>query len=319
MKILVFTFIITLLTGCNLFKAGSETENKLSQPHDFPFAQIPTMIDSQEDILQYLSVNFWKPYLDSAAKWNIASADSLLGGVKKEDMQIALSDYFMLLWSLPVQDALRTQSDLMTEISRYDALYPQDSLYDFFADAMHEVLYNPISDYRNEEFYIPVLENRLAKNPQQPELQAQLEICSKNRIGEKIADFCFTDNKGRFSTLYTRAKTDFTLIFFSNPGCPACGEIITEISNNMKIGYMISQGYLSILNIYIDEDLGEWYKHLGDYPASWISAYNEDLSVRDGHHFAIRAIPSIYVIDSQHRVVLKDVSLPFLMGFFERL
>ncbi len=319
MKTLIFTLLITLLTGCNLFKAGSETEKAVSQPHEFPFPQIPTMINSQEDMVQYLSDNFWKPYLDSAAKWNVSSADSLVGGVKKEDLHAAMTSYFMLLWDMPTADAIRTQTTLMAQISRYDARFPQDSLYDFFARSMHDALYDPVSDFRNEEFYLPVLESMMARDSGQIQLQVQSDVCRKNRIGERIADFSFTKKDGRQSSLYRSATTDYTLIFFSNPGCPACGEIIAEISSNPKIEYMTGQGALTILNIYIDEDLTEWYKHLDDYPANWTSGYNEDLSIRDGRDFVIRAIPSVYVIDRQHRTLLKDVSLPFLKSFFERL
>ncbi len=320
MKILVFTLLITLLTGCNLFKAGSKTTENASQPHEFPFPQIPAMMTSGEDLIPYLAANFWRPYLDSAAKWNVSSADSLVGGVKKSDVYRALSEYFMLLWNLPMQDAVRTQTDFMTRISGYDELFPQDSLYAFFAEAMHDALYDPVSDYRNEELYIPVVQSRIARDSaDRLQLGIQLDVCLKNRIGEQIADFTFTDKSGRQQSLYHASKTDYTVIFFSNPGCPACGEIIAEIENNPKIGNMMSQGMLSIMNIYIDEDLTQWYGHLGDYPSDWVSGYNEDLSIRDGQDYAIRAIPSIYLIDSEHRTLLKDVSLPFLMDFIERL
>ena len=36
---------------------------------------------------------------------------------------------------------------------------------------------------------------------------------------------------------------------------------------------MIKSGDLAVVNVYIDEDLGEWYGYMGEYPLSWYNVY----------------------------------------------
>lgn len=278
------------------------------------------MMDSEEDILKYLARAFWKPYLDSAAVWGSASADSLIAGVKRSDMDAAMMNYVMLLWEVPMAEAVRAQSELMARLEAYDTAHPADSLYGYFAETFHDALYDPVSEFRNEEFYLPVVESLI--RTESAELgayyQTRLATCRKNRIGELLPDFTFTDIRGRQHSLY-RTEADYTLILFSNPGCPACAYIVAELQQHPLIRQMTADGTLALLNIYIDEDLEAWYQSVGDYPAAWLSGYNEDLSVRDGGNFTIRAIPSVYLLDRTKHILLKDVPTHYLLRFIERL
>ncbi len=353
MKRIVLFILITLLSGCNLFKGGSETA-PVYKPHDFPYVTPPTMFTSQEDIIKYLTVNFWKPYLDSATVWNIGSADSLIGGVRKKDMDAAMMNYLMLLWENPAEKAVNYQTNLMSRIEEYDTIFPSDSLYKYFTKTFHDALYDPVSEFRNEEFYLPVIQNVIARRkantltaseseavtdvtiPESGEsigtqkrpmkgiyeetaaYQSKLATCLKNRIGERLPDFTFTDISGRQHNLY-RTEADYTLILFSNPGCPACADIVAQLQQHPRISQMTADGSLKLLNIYIDEDLEAWYKSVSDYPAAWLSGYNENLSIRDGSDFIIRAIPSVYLLDRTKHILLKDVPTAFLLRHIERL
>ncbi len=347
MKLIVLSMLITLLAGCNLFKGGSETAS-VSRPHDFPYPVPPTMMTSQEDIIRYLARGFWKPYLDSAAVWNVDSADSLIGGVRKNDMDEAMMNYLMLLWETPVSEAVNAQTALMERLAAYDRRFPEDSLYEYFAGTFHDALYDPVSELRNEEFYLPVIQSVIAREEAKASActentadgivpgsngsigttgelsenatvhRIRLETCLKNRIGEQLPDFTFTDIRGRQHSLY-RTPAEYTLILFSNPGCPACAHIVAQLQQHPRIGQLTADGTLKLLNIYIDEDLEAWYQSVSDYPAAWLSGYNEDLSIRDGSNFAIRAIPSVYLLDRSKHILLKDVPTAFLMRYIERM
>ena len=61
-----------------------------------------------------------------------------------------------------------------------------------------------------------------------------------------------------------------------------------------------------MLNIYPDEDLQAWYDYLDNYPKDWICGYDPDQVIRSDTRYWLRAIPSLYLLDDEKRVVLKD-------------
>ena len=74
-----------------------------------------------------------------------------------------------------------------------------------------------------------------------------------------------------------------------------------------------------MINIYIDEDLAQWYKYMPIYPENWINCHNEDLKIRWENLYDVRAIPSLYLLDREKRVILKDAPVNILMEQLHRL
>ena len=133
-----------------------------------------------------------------------------------------------------------------------------------------------------------------------------------------MSDFTYTDAKGRLHSLY-ETQSEYTLLLFSNPGCPACREIIGMLKSSPLISAMVQDGSMRLLSIYIDEDVAEWFKGLSDYPDEWITGYNQDLTIRDNLVYDVRAIPSLYLLDRDKKVLFKDISPNMLMLQLERL
>jgi thiol-disulfide isomerase/thioredoxin len=133
----------------------------------------------------------------------------------------------------------------------------------------------------------------------------EAENCSLNRIGQTAADFSFSDRKGRVYRLH-EIKADWTILFFSNPGCKACKDIIEYIKSIEGITPMIIANHVAVVNVYIDEDLGEWYDYMPYYPKNWYNGYDHNLMVRSENLYDVRAIPSLYLLDKDKKVVLKD-------------
>ena len=77
-------------------------------------------------------------------------------------------------------------------------------------------------------------------------------------------------------------------------------ESVAEIEN------WIAQGRLAIVNIYIDKELEEWREYEPNYPRSWISGYDHNYIISEELLYNVRAIPSLYLLDAEKRVILKD-------------
>ena len=101
-------------------------------------------------------------------------------------------------------------------------------------------------------------------------------------------------------------KGTFTLLFFSNPGCTACKEIVDELNSAPFVSAMLAEGFLSVVNVYIDEDIDAWRDYQEIYPKEWYNGYDPSFSIRSNLSYSVRAIPSLYLLDSEKNVIMKD-------------
>lgn len=143
-------------------------------------------------------------------------------------------------------------------------------------------------------------------------------LCALNRVGTKAADFTFADRRGRMHTLYG-VKAPYTLLFFSNPGCEACMNIINVLKGEPQISELIASGKLAVLNIYIDEDLEAWRSYMPIYPEEWYNGFDPDFVIRNDLLYNVRAIPSLYLLDVDKIVLLKDAPENRVFDYLVRL
>ena len=182
-------------------------------------------------------------------------------------------------------------------------------MFNYFLKLAEVVLHDPNSQMRSDEKYIPVLEAAIASQyldeyEKLPYVH-DLEMALKNRVGEPAENFRYTMASGAEGELY-EIKAEYKLIFISNPGCPMCREIREQISASPKLNEMIERKSLKILVIYPDEDLEAWHAHVKDYPESWINAYDKKQIITKKRLYDLRAIPSLYLLDSGKKVLAKD-------------
>ena len=101
-------------------------------------------------------------------------------------------------------------------------------------------------------------------------------------------------------------RADYLLLFMSNPGCPMCRDVRSQIEASPMLNELIERGTLKVLVIYPDMDLTLWREHLDDYPPAWINAYDYGGAITKERLYDLRAIPSLYLLDAEKRVLVKD-------------
>ena len=218
--------------------------------------------------------------------------------------------YVLDLAALPLEDAMDRQETRLAEAERDSARWQQEMTLQekFFLD--------PNSPYRNEELYLPVVAHLLqsphATPSQRDRARWLAPRVSLNRIGTVAADFPFTLPNGRTTSLHDVIDSRHpqqTLLFFSNPGCPNCKEITEALAADPEISARIASGKLLVVNVYPDEDLQAWLDYLPNYPDNWICGHDAEQILFSDTRYWVRAIPSLYLLDQEKRVVLKDAPL----------
>ena len=77
----------------------------------------------------------------------------------------------------------------------------------------------------------------------------------------------------------------------------------------------LEEGTLLVVNVYPDEDLQAWLDYLPNYPEEWVCGCDPDQVLNSDTRYWLRAIPSLYLLDEQKRVVLKDAPLEKLLFY----
>lgn len=252
---------------------GSRAHRGDSSSKAFEVPIPPAMMTSAEERAEYMVGNYWSGYS--------ADLDSLA-------LEQAFADWAAL--SLSVPHSVSEKSLV--------SIYEKDSLR--VLPLARKYLYDPNSPYRDEDLF-----GVLAERAGGEEYSRLARLCSLNAVGTAAADFLFEDSRGRRMRL-SDVDADYTLLLFGNPGCHACKEIEAMLAGSGPIASAVETGVVKVLDIYIDEDLEAWRGHLTDYPRSWLCGFDPLLVIRDGGFYNIRAIPSLYLLDKDKTVILKD-------------
>lgn len=294
-RFLCLFFVLAAFTSCGRKSARQQPEVSGAEKQYVFMPPMPPAGMMPEEARNYLRVHYWDRF-DFSDTMFVHKADS-------GRMFRSFVEFVDIISDRPTDPA-----PMQALMKRASASRP---MLDYFAGMAEALFADPNSPHRNDEFYIPVLEARLAA-PFYDEYERMapeydLQLAKQNRIGQRANDFRYTVASGRSATLYG-LKADFVLLFINNPGCPMCREIRDGICASPMLSDLIARGTLKVLALYPDEDLGEWRRHFDEIPASWINAYDAGCTIEKGRLYSLRAIPALYLLDSRKQVLLKDVT-----------
>ena len=302
MSAAAFATAVFILAGC-----GSGGERQFS-PHRFPTVQVPGIYaEDQAGAMEYIAEHFWDDFTDTSVVYPCDS--NIVNGVSMGDVEQAFADFSGVLQSVPYRQACRAMSGLFDRVTQCEEADTSSNVFETVTELVGRYLYDPNSPLRNEDLY-GVYARRMAEYEGIPAEKRDVYaydagMCSLNSTGTPAADFVFSDAAGRTFSLYD-IEAEYTLLFFSNPGCHACEDIIRVLSEQISVSSLIASGRLAVLNIYIDEDLAAWYEYMFIYPEDWYNGYDPNGIIRTDTLYNVRAIPSLYILDRDKTVIMKD-------------
>ena len=175
-------------------------------------------------------------------------------------------------------------------------------------------LYDPNSPYRNDEQYLLFLqyaaEQQLLEFVNNPRYQKHYTLVQKNRVGHKAMDFAYTTQAGNKGRLYD-LQGPYILLFFHDPDCEECQYVKQQLESQQKA---FAQKGVQVVAVYIDDEVAQWQKV--EYPSAWLCVYAADIDNKA--LYDIRALPTLYLLDAQKQVVVKDGNWGQLIHYFKQ-
>lgn len=309
--ILILPLVFTI--GCREKKAEQFT----ALP--FPDVMVPAVINTQNEAAEYLAEHWWDRLTDPERGYPCDSV--LISGVSRSDVEQKFANWTVILGAVSYDHAVKSVRHLFDKVVSCEKKDTASNVFEAMTEIVQKYLYDPNSPMRNEDFYGPYVERlsqcELVDEGMRQAYVFDANMCALNKTGTKAADFRFSERNGKTRRLYD-VKADNIILFFSNPGCKACLDIINTLKSMPVVAEGIASGRLAVLNIYIDEDLKAWREYMPIYPEEWINGYDPDYVIRTDVLYNVRAIPSLYLLDKDKKVIMKDAPEARLFNWLEK-
>lgn len=312
-----FNHIICALALILAVSCGGRKKAAPAVEHErtFPAISVPTAYTEPAERIEYLINHYWDEYFAGSGRTDSAR----IIGVPKAGVEQALANYIAVLNEAPLPQAQKGVAHLFDQIAAKQAADTLQRVYLAMTEIVARYLYDPNSPMRDEDLYLPFVQ-RMAASPLTREdmrtaCRYEARICALNPRGSIAPDFVITLRNGTTVRMHS-VQADYTLLFFSNPGCHNCLEIIEALKADADTQKLIEGARLAVLNVYIDEDLQAWRDYMPIYPKEWLNGYDAAHILREDQLYCIRAIPSLYLLDADKRILLKDAPLDRVLKTF---
>lgn len=293
------------LPACRQGGSGQPQQPAARQLRAFQLPDIPAVYTDPEERRDYLLDHFWDKFLAGDGPCDTGA----VLGVSHAEVEKQVATYAEVLRQIPLPQAQQKMRHFFSQVEARQAADTSSHVFLLMAEIVSRYLYDPNSPVRDEDLYLPYVEG-LAASPftreaARPGYEYESRMCALTPVGSVAPDFRFTDARGRMHRLH-EVQAGTTLLFFSNPGCYACQEIIETLLAVPGFNDMIARKSLAVVNVYIDEEIDKWREYEPNYPRNWLCGYDPDGLVRSDRIYCVRAIPSLYLLDRDKRVLMKD-------------
>lgn len=275
-----------------------------SGTNSFTLPVIPDTLQTVELRSSYLVAHYWDRF---------SFADSLQFMNQPEVVEQALVDYVDLFRLIPAAEAENSLSALMDQAS------VTLNGFLFFYNTLEKYLYDATSPMRNEALFIPVLQKMMASNKLSDDDKLRpamlLKSVSKNKVGSMAADFSYTKPDGSQHRL-SELQTPLILLLFFDPECDDCHQVIMRLEKTDVLNQLTADRQLTVLAVYPGENKRLWQTMAQHMLPTWEIGMDESQTIYNKELYDILGFPSMYLLDQQKTVILKDASLTALEEYF---
>lgn len=283
--------------------AQNRKETKAARPaKEFRLPDVPDTLKDPEARAFYLSLHYWDHF---------DFYDTTLI-VRSEITEQAFVDFISILPYTP--EAAAAVDTLFWRASA------EKEMLCHFISLGDKYLYEPNSPMHNEELHILVL-RALVDNPRLEEMDKVrprhlLKMALKNRPGDQAADFTVSCRDGKRRRL-SEIESSYLLVYFNDPDCQDCQLVKERLASSPVVNGLLESGRLKILSVCVEGKTAVWEK--ATFPARWIDGYDEGRRLTREQVYDLKAMPTLYLLDADKKVILKDAPVEQVEAWLEKL
>jgi len=267
---------------------------------------IPVEITEPALRAEYLTMHFWD-------KFDFNDASFFLNNDLPERCFV---DFVDLLSIVPVE-IMEKSIDVLLKKSE-----ASKQVFSFIMKLSERYLYESESPVFDEEKLIPfmlyALQSSFLDDTEKIRPRFLLENISVNRTGTVANDIDFILINGEKGNLHS-VNTEFTLLYFNDPECEDCAMLTKQLIASTAANSLINTGKLKTIMVYLNDDIEAWEKHASEIPDTWIYSRDAEQKIIIDGIYNIKQFPTIYLLDKDKKVILKDTTFDNIESYFKNL
>ena len=177
-----------------------------------------------------------------------------------------------------------------------------------------ELTSNPAFD----ALYQHIVDNYMDKEPNLwdasmlQKLKEIKQIKERLAIGSTFPDLSLTDINGNEKTL-TSLQTDYTVLFFYDPGCSHCREVTP------KLGALAKQNInrLKVYAVSLEADKTIWGKFIEEFQTQHFANVCDSSRKIEFYKLGVLNYPTIYLLDHDEKLLARWLSVEQLIAYFD--
>lgn len=295
--------VTSLFTSCRN-GSGNNSQSAQTSPESqniskLEIPEVPSTITDPQLKAEYLIRSFWKNYdfKDTTKLQNESYTEGplyvYLSVVKKYSNSAVREIYSNFLNGL-MNSAPKVREKFLTLIE-----------YNY---------YHPNSQIRDENLYSMAIDKALLMSSF-PKGEAerylfQKKIMARNNAGSKASDFTLQTKDGSQIAL-SQIKSKYLVLILFDPECEHC---IETIENMQKSPLFLSEK-VKVVAVMAENNKTKFINGVHKLPNEWISGFDFKEDIMNNLLYDLRPSPSLYLLDEQKRVIIKDGYLPQIEEF----
>ncbi|QIH31555.1 DUF5106 domain-containing protein [Sphingobacterium sp. DR205] len=191
--------------------------------------------------------------------------------------------------------------------------------FDHFIKLYERYLYDGNSPMRNDIVYESVL-RYLIKTDLLSDLEKEAyrpiyKLLLRNKAGQLAEDFSYELANGKKQKL-SQTKGKYTFLLFYDPECSHCKETIHQLRDTPQLVQLFEQQQVQVLAIDPWGDRNKWKDYMPEISEKWINGFDSESKILSFNLYDLKASPTIYLLDENKRVLLKDTYLQPVIQYF---
>lgn len=306
--ILLCSFCSLTLTACvngsqSGNAAGTDSTTLLASEQKalaIPLPTVPSYLTEPEERAMYMLLHYWDEFSFADTTY-LQNPDKL---------EASFANFAGLAVSLPLGEV---ESSLLIPLEKSSG-----RMLRYFLDMYQKYFYQPASPMHNEEYFLPIL-SWAEQSPKldfatQERLKSLARLVRRNKVGTKAFDFSVEMADGQRRRLYSFAG-DYLLLIFYTPGCHTCQKMIEQIQTLPELAELHKARRVTSLYVYSESDHQAWLDYQSELPPYAYNGMNTDGQILSQELYDLKASPTVYLLDKQKNVLLKDVSLETVLDY----
>lgn len=261
----------------------------------YPLPVIPDSLTAPATRADYATLHFWDQY---------DFHDTTL--LRQDYAEQALANFLSLL-------TVATTEGQSAAVGRWlDGAAADTTCFHYFVDQTEAYLLSPRSPLHDERLYLLVAKH-IADSPAATESERsrasfQIRLFAHNQVGSLAEDFAYQLRDGTSRLLSDTATDRLLLLFFFDPDCDHCRDILFRLRHGGLLRQKISEGRLAVLAVYTEDDETVWEQTKADLPEEWLVAIDRS-NVKDNATYDLSEMPVLFLLDEHKQVILRNTDL----------